>query len=141
MHFLRVLLDAEALLIGSTGVLAVAMPEAFVRTFGPSTSAAELLFVPVLGAALVGGAALQHGLIALRDTHPLRLMLQCRLVVDALVLLITLFRLPTFVGGSQAVLLGAVSVALVFVALRFYTLIVLSDATGGPRDPIDGEVG
>ncbi len=141
MHFLRVLLDAEALLIGSTGVLAVAMPEAFVRTFGASTSPVELLFVPVLGATMVGGAALQHGLIGLRDTHPLRLMLQCRLVVDALVLLITLFRLPAFVGGSQAVLLGAVSVALVFVALRFYALIGLSDAGGGDVDEVDRREG
>ena len=132
MHTIRVLLDAEALLLGSTGVLAVALPEAFPRLLGQAGAASELIFVPAGGAMLVGMAALQHGLVGQEDRGALRLLLQCRMITDMLLVVICWARLATFAAATQTVLLGGLSVALVFAAVRFYALVRISESAAEP---------
>ncbi|HMV66223.1 MAG TPA: hypothetical protein PKA64_05190 [Myxococcota bacterium] len=127
MHTTRAMLEAEGLLLASTGILAVGVPQAFVGVVGGGYSAPVELLVALLGSVVVVTGILQCGLLAVGQDRSLRVLLQARLVGDLLMVGTTL--LLAWPVGTIVPVVRLVCTSLVFFfgAVRFYALVLLSE--------------
>jgi hypothetical protein len=129
MHITRAMLDAEALVLGYIGVLSVGVPQAVIRLVSGGEPMAGLeLVVPWTGALLVMLAIVQVRVQATGDASMRRVVLQARLVGDVLVCAIALLHSEVLTGMAPIVRLETVSLAILFAAIRFYALVLLSEA-------------